>query len=359
MTMRVLLDGHVHVGAHRCIGPVMELADAAGIGRVNIVCSAGTPERSLETNAVALLAKALHPGRVYVFGGLQYRAGRETTPAELLRQVRALRAAGCDGMKMLEGKPTSRKRIPWRMDDPVYDLYYDFLEETAFPVVWHVADPDSFWDPARVSPSAKANGWDYTDGTFPSRGQLYGEVDKVLERHPRLKVIFAHFYFLSKEPERAAAFLERWPGVSFDITPGAEMYRNFSKDPALWREFFIRFQDRIVFGTDNMAPREPWDEARRGMLEKVVMMRRFLETADTFEGFCTAASRLVTGLGLPETVLRKIEQANFERYAGAAPRPLVREAALALAGETLAFARRDPAQAPLARELTEVLERFY
>lgn len=349
-----LVDAHIHLTSHRGIAPLLVLCDQIGIGRLNIVCVPGTPERSLECNGVALLAKALNPKRVYVFGGLHYRAGRETTADDLRRQAEALWSAGCDGMKMLEGKPTSRKRIPYRMDDPIYDPYYAFLEEQGIPLLWHVADPDSFWDPARISPSARANGWDYTDGTFPPREQLYGEVERVLEKHPRLRAVFGHFYFLSNDPERAEHFLKRWPAVGFDITPGAEMYRNFSKDPALWRAFFMRHQDRIVFGTDNVAPREPWEPARNGMADKVGMMRRFLETPDTFEGFCTATSRLVTGLGLPEPVLAKIYSGNFERLVGPTPRPLDVEAARRHVRQVLAFARQASGLAALVQELTEV-----
>jgi predicted TIM-barrel fold metal-dependent hydrolase len=349
-----LIDSHVHLTGHRGIAPLFELCRMTGIGRLNIVCVPGTPERSLACNAAGLLAKAMSPGTVTIFGGLHYRAGQETTAAALRRQAESLWAAGCDGMKMLEGKPTSRKRIPFRMDDPVYDPYYSFLEEARIPLVWHVADPDSFWDPARISPSAREQGWDYTDGTFPSREQLYGEVDRVLEKHPRLRAIFGHFYFLSTEPERAERFLDRWPGVSFDITPGSEMYRNFSRNPPFWREFFVRHQDRIVFGTDNVAPREPWGPARDGMADKVRMMRQFLETEGPFEGFGTATSRQVSGLGLPEPVLARIYAGNFLRIAGNTPRPLDREAARRLVVPTLDFARVTPGQEDLIRELTEI-----
>lgn len=350
-----LIDGHVHLLWHRGIGDLLELSQAAGIGRTNIVCAAGTPERSLSCNPAAMLAKALNPDTIFVFGGLRYGIGEPTTAEGLRRQAEELRAAGCDGMKMLEGKPTSRKRIPYRMDDPVYDEYYAFLQEAGIPIVWHVADPASFWDPALISESAKRNGWDYTDGSFPSREQLYGEVDRVLERFPRLRAIFAHFYFLSAEPDRAARFLDRWPAVSFDITPGAEMYRQFSKDPARWRAFFTAYQDRIVFGTDNMVPREPWPAARAGMLDKVGMMRRFLETPDTFEGFCTATSRWVTGLGLEPAVLEKIYSRNFERLAGTVPRALDMDVAMRHGRRVKAFAlRAGGPQAELLREMTEI-----
>ncbi len=348
------IDSHVHLGSHRVMDDLLELSQAAGLRRLNIVCVPGSPERSLNCNAVAMLAKARHPERVFVFGGLHYDAGLETTAKNLLRQAEELHAAGCDGIKMLEGKPSSRKRIPLTMDDPVYNLFYGFLQEAGIPVVSHVGDPASFWDPALISPSARQNGWDYTDGTFPARDALYAEIEAVLARFPRLRLVLAHFLFMSAEHERLEAFMRRWPNVSLDITPGAEMYRNFSKDTPLWRDFFSRHRHRIIFGTDNMAPREPWPPARAGMLDKVGMMRRFLETADTFEGFCTATVREVTGIGLDAAVTAPIYRGNFEKLAGTVPRPLDHDRAAAQASRVADFARRTPGQEPLLADMLEI-----
>ncbi len=353
-----IVDGHVHLINHHGIGDMLELSNAAGIERINIVCVPGTPERSLSSNSAALLAKGMHPASFYVFGGLVYNIGEPGTSEGFQRQAESLRAMGCDGIKMLEGKPTSRKRIPYRMDDPVYDRYYAFLQETGFPIVWHVADPGSFWDPARITEETKKNGWDYTDGTFPSKEQLYGEVDRVLERFPRLRVIFAHFYFLSNHLRRADQFLERWPNVSFDITPGSEMYRNFSRDPARWREFFIKYQDRIVFGTDNATPREPREKTMADMTDKIRMMRQFLETNERFEGFGCATSRHVTGIGLERDILEKIYVRNFERYAGSAPNPLQIEPALRHCREIREYARGAAGQESLYRELTDLEQKL-
>jgi predicted TIM-barrel fold metal-dependent hydrolase len=346
-----LIDAHVHLDTYRGVEELRELATTAGIDRYNIVCVAGTPERSLAVNSIALLAKARHPLTTTVFGGLQYGIGQPVTSVALRRQAERLWAAGCDGMKMLEGKPTSRKRIPFAMDDPVYDQYYGFLQEAGIPILWHVADPATFWDPHLVSATAKQQGWDYSDGSFPSREQLYGEVDRVLAKFPRLRVTFAHFYFLSNEPDRAESFLNRWPSVTFDITPGSEMYRNFSKAPDRWRAFFIKYQDRILFGTDNIAPVGARAVARGGMLDKIRMMRQFLETTGTFEGFCTATSRNVIGLGLPPETLTRIYHLNFERVAGATPRPLDLKVARQCGEPALQFARDQAGQAHQLEEL--------
>ncbi|NIN10780.1 MAG: amidohydrolase family protein, partial [Gemmatimonadales bacterium] len=190
----------------------------------------------LNQNPVALLVKALHPGRFYAFGGLHYKkvGGEHEDFAE---QARRLLQAGCDGMKMIEGKPTTRKALGHPLDDPMYDDYYAFMEQVGAPILFHVGDPRTFWDPELCPPMAKEHGWFYGDGSFPTLDQLYREQQSVLESFPDLRVIFAHFNFRSDDIAAARGLLDRRPQVSFDITPGGEMYVNFTEDPDLWRGF--------------------------------------------------------------------------------------------------------------------------
>jgi hypothetical protein len=54
------------------------------------------------------------------------------------------------------------------------------LEQEQFPVIFHVADPDVFWDRDGCPDWARAKGWDYSDGSYPSKEDLYGEVDTIL-----------------------------------------------------------------------------------------------------------------------------------------------------------------------------------
>jgi predicted TIM-barrel fold metal-dependent hydrolase len=161
----------------------------------------------------------------------------------------------------------------------------------------------------------------------------------VLQRHPRLKIIFAHFYFLSADLQRAAEFLDAHPSVCFDLTPGVEMYVNFARDVEAARGFFIQYQDRLVYGTDIGAAavqRDPsqgldWDDS----LGRALIVRRFLETDGPFsapEGIghdLGMDSQGFHGIALPSEALEKIYHANFERLFGPAPASLDRGAALA------------------------------
>jgi predicted TIM-barrel fold metal-dependent hydrolase len=281
---------------------------------------------NVNDNPAAFVAKAEFPNRFYVFAGLDhpspFTAGAASTPP-LAEQVDRLLALGADGVKMIETKPDYRKSVDVPVDSKYYKDYFRRLEGTGLPILWHVADPEEFWDQERTPNWAKVQGWDYDD-TFISYQRLYEEVERVLERHPQLKVIFAHFFFLSANLQRAGEIFDRHPGVHFDLAPGIELLYNLSKDPAAAREFFIKYSDRILYGTDITSGQNP-DEARI----RAGIIKRWLETDEEYrlpEGadflLGPPEDGVIRGLRLPADALENIYHANFDRLAGAAPRPL-------------------------------------
>lgn len=349
------IDGHVHQESIPGIDDMLRIMNDCGLSAVSIVSTPSRRPAHLTGNPVALLTKALHPERFFVFGGLNYCSPAGVTKQELARQAEQLIAAGCDGIKMIEGKPTARKATGLALDAEVYDGYYGFLQEHRIPLTFHVSDPETWWDPnlAPVIVKEKDQGyWNKPD--ILSKEELYAEAEGVLKKFPDLPVIFAHFFFLSDFPDRAAATLDRWPAISFDLAPGPEMYRNFSKCPEVWRDFFIKHQDRIVFGTDNITP-EPNPEARHKVkVDKTRWIYRFLETDDTFEGM----GGTLRGLKLPENALAKICAGNYQRLAGQKPKATNLPKTIALARSSLDIMAADKNAATAQTELKEILRRL-
>jgi len=303
--VRDLIDGHTHLTTFESIERFEVIRDTAGLSGIAFAC---LQLMQPHANVLALLAKALRPADTWVLGGLDHAApGHEETGLDFAGQARRLRALGADGMKMIEGKPNARRDTGLALDAAEYHEYYRYLEQEGIPLLFHVADPETFWSAETAPQFAKQNNWLYADPSFCSKETLYAESCRVVEQFPRLNVVFAHFYFLSADLPRAAAFLDAHPRVCFDITPGTEMYYHFSAQAASWREFFVRYQDRILFGTDNMAQDAA---AFSWSLENVVRIRGFLETAEAFSG---------AGLALPADVLDRIYAGNFRRVFGARP----------------------------------------
>ena len=289
-----------------------------------------------------LFMKARHPDWAYVFAGLNHAQrlsdGKAVTPS-LAAQVEEFVAMGCDGIKMIEGKPTSRQVMDVPVTDPYFAEYWAKVAELDLPIVWHVNDPEEFWDPELTPGWAKERNWGYGPEDV-QKETLYAEVDEVLARHPRLRVVFAHFYFLSADLPRAARFLARHPTVSFDLAPGIEMLYNISRDPEAGREFFMRHADRIVFGIDQFSKLTP-EQARF----RAGIVYRWLETDDTFRvpdgaDFLLGPPEdgVIRGMALPDDVLTRIYRANITCLAGDRPEPLHVPTAIAVCERLSAIA---------------------
>lgn len=307
-----IIDGHVHFVHPECLEEILAIWDESGCRRANLVCIPN-PDGTTH-NPAALYFKELYPERIFVSAALEYLpalANPARAPEILAEQVRALRPRGFDGLKLIEGKPESRRHLPQALDGPLYAQMWSAIEEEEIPVVFHVADPDEFWDPNACPDWARLAGWDYSAGGVPTKEELYAEVDHILALHPRLKLILAHFYFLSTQLERASRFLDAHPGVCFDITPHTGMYHDFSLRPEEARRFFLRYQDRILYGTDlDTRTLKRGDAANAFMRSIPFLVRSFLETQGEF---ALPNGAKYHGLGLPIDVLHKIYHGNFER----------------------------------------------
>ena len=88
---------------------------------------------------------------------------------------------------------------------------------------------------------------------MPTLGSLRDEAMRVIERHPGLDIVLCHFFFMADDIDRADALLSAHPKVKLDLTPGSEMYYHFSRDPDAWSDFFNRYNERILFGSDSVV----------------------------------------------------------------------------------------------------------
>ncbi len=335
-----LLDCHIHYGSPAFRQGLISILAQEGVQKFNIVCTPHRTRLSLVPDALHL--KALHPQSAYIFGGLDISPlfmDPANCGAHFAGYLDTLVKMGCDGVKMIEGKPDMRKTLPIPpFDSPAYIPYWEKLASMGLPLLFHVNDPEEFWDPLRIPDWARQRGWFYGDGSFIDYETQYSEVLNVLRRHPQLKVIFAHFFFLSADLKRLAGYLEEFPNMHIDLTPGIEMYANFGCNLAAARDFFIKFQDRILFGTDIgskalLATPEAGIEPEESHA-RVSLVRRFLEgegpfLPDSDKGYLFGRfDRPLQGIYLPDEILEKIYRLNFEKLAGEKPRRLDRAAIL-------------------------------
>lgn len=350
-----VVDSHVHLRDIAEIDDLVEHCRKIGFARMNLACYANS--EAVNENASGFAAAARYPDVFTMFAGLDhstYWSKGKTVAPTFPEQVDTLRKIGARGIKMLETKPTSRQDLPIAIDDDYFEPFFAAVEENGMPMLWHAADPEEFWDAEKTPEWAASRGWGYDETDVPKE-TLYAEVERVLARHPRMNVILAHFYFLSADLPRAAAFLDTHDRVLIDLAPGIEMLHNCSTDPAASREFFCRYAEQIVYGTD-IASSQTQTEA----YVRADLVRRWLETDEVFvvpeeADFLLggAGDGKIVGMALPTDVLEQIYAANFERLIGPEPSQIDTAAAEAecrrLAGIVAAKAGKAESETEAAR----------
>lgn len=322
-----VIDSHWHLYIYqdaqgRDFRTVMdEFQKENGLDAVNICAIPVYGGLGPAQNILAALYK-LHNPAAYAYGGLVYPVCPFQMPMpagmEPLEQYKELMAIGFDGIKMLETKPTEQKAYGMRIDDQYYDSFFGAAEADGTHMIWHVADPDTFWDLERIPKVFLERGWYYGDGTYLSYEDTYQQVFNVLDRHPDLPVTFAHFFFYADKPEALAAVFAKYPGTSVDVTPGSEMYAAFRDNRDFYRDFFIKYADRILYGTDTSVKGDDMTRfAQRGHA-----VRDFLST-DRAVQVLQVPTR---GIDLPEDVQRKILGDNLQKLAGEQPKSIDKKA---------------------------------
>ena len=257
-------------------------------------------------NVKGLFLKKAFAPNAYAYASLEhpYYEISDLERSDLyLKQAQEYYAAGFDGMKMLEGQPNVHRALKIALDSPVYDAYYSFLEEKGIPLTMHIANPAPNWETLY-------------DDTFASKEQITKEMFGVMKKHPKLKLALAHFGFMSYNIKEAEAFMA-YENTMFDLTPGGEQLIEMRKSWEQWEAFFEKYQDRIIYGTDQYAFPYGKDEQtwKLHYHRRPDLIRNFFETDEEF----TYSAKNVTqlkGVKLDKGILEKIYRKNVMALLG-------------------------------------------
>ncbi len=305
-------DCHVHIEEDYRPESAVKLLDTLKSCGVTNVCLLGIPMISTAENLVCLYQKDTYKSLdIAAFAGLYQSAYTEygCEPYEL--QLEKALAMGFDGIKFLEEKPNYRKAVGKGINHSDYDAMFELAEKKNVPVLIHCSDPRNFWTEefARTHPDIVKRGWFFGDGTYNTYEQLHDETLERIAKHPGIRFVLAHFFFVSDNKDFAVKVMEQYPNVSFDLTPGGEMYLSFSEDIDFWHDFFIKYQDRILFGTDSNAYKDFNDK-----LNELVYTALSHDKSDFH--MPTWGDYDIKGLELPEKVIEKICYGNYAKFIG-------------------------------------------
>jgi predicted TIM-barrel fold metal-dependent hydrolase len=205
-----------------------------------------------------------------------------------------------------------------RIDDRRFDPMWDAVASFNMPVAIHSSDPEAFflpvdrfnerWEELNAHPN-----WSFHGRDFPTNRELQEARRNVMRRHPRTQFVCLHVAD-SEDLPYVSECLNSHPNMHVEI---AARIGELGRQPRAAYRFIEKYQDRIMFGTDaipggNDTPQQVFND------QLYEIYYRFLETEDEYFDYAPAAIPpqgrwRIYGLGLPESILRKIYFENAAR----------------------------------------------
>ena len=283
--------------------------------RVMVNASGGSGDRL--ASQIAAVGASRYRDRFVMFTNLDLRNVGPGSGARIAAQLEADIKAGAVGVGEigkgfgLSARKTDGSRL--KLDDPELDPVWETAARLKIPVFIHVADPQEFFEPLdfqneRWLEMALFSGRRYNDRSrFPAFEELMGERDRLFARHPRTIWVLAHLGWHANDLARLGRMFDSLPNLHAEV--GAILY-DLGRQPRTAREFFIKYQDRLLFGKDSFQP------------DEYPYYWRVFETNDEYFDYYRDyhAFWKLYGMGLPDSVLKKIYYENALKIVPGIPR---------------------------------------
>ncbi len=294
--------------------------------------------------------QAKYPDRFITVANLDYSGIDEPDfPQKAVAQLEEAYKMGARALKVwrnlgLMVRDSKGKLV--RIDDPRLDGVWERAGELKMPVIMHIADPTAFWKPVdehneryeelQAHLTKKAQKWtmfgprfDALTGTwykislirhperlyyhsdfnwsgdyYPTKEELIAQRDRVIARHPNTLFIGAHMGYQADDLAFVAKELDRFPNYYVELS---HVVNELGRQPFTARKFFIKYQDRILFGLDGKTETDAYAASFR-----------FLETRDEYFDYPRYhwnrfGRWKIYGIFLPDSVLKKIYAENAEK----------------------------------------------
>ncbi|HGY55325.1 MAG TPA: hypothetical protein ENK44_06480 [Caldithrix abyssi] len=228
-----------------------------------------------------------------------------------------------------------------QVDDPMFEPIFKFISDQGKTLIAHIGEPIQAWMPtypiSKDRPGVywakhpQFSFWDKPD--LPSFSEIMAARDHIIARNPNLRFVGAHLGSLEFDVNEIEKRLEKYPNFAVEI--GGRMRYLMWQARGKVREFFIKYQDRIMYGTDLAAGDFRWDGKKgRKSSEKEIeknlqrlhyrhnLFFRYLATDDEIpwgnyiigDHALPEPTYTVKGLALPKEVLKKIFYDNAVKW---------------------------------------------
>lgn len=215
------------------------------------------------------------------------------------------------------------------MDDPFMAPLYECLLKHRKTLLVHISEPWQRWPQSRRMPiglyGRSPDRWpledEYGAVDFPGPAEQIAAQNRVLAKYPELRVVGAHFGGIEHDVRELAKQLDQFPNFAVDTSARRrDLALQALKDRDTVREFFIRHQDRVLWGMDQGTGKNVLSSISSA--QSIGDTVRCLRDGYAFECNLYEKSGTVTvdqfedipGLALPEEVLQKLYVDNARAW---------------------------------------------
>jgi predicted TIM-barrel fold metal-dependent hydrolase len=249
--------------------------------------------------------KGRYPERFAVFANVNFSGIDEPGWGDrAAKQLEEDVRNGAQGLKFFKnfGMDVKDKNGRVHVDDPRLDPIFETCARLKLPVLIHTAEPKQFFDPIdkyneRWLELKQIPGRARPPDRYPSWETLMTEQHNLFARHPKTIFIAAHLDWLGGNLAELSRLMDQLPNMYTEL--GAVL-AEIGRQPRTGREFFIKYQDRILMGKDSWNPTE------------YQTYFRVFETADEYFDYYRKRHAFwkMYGLDLPDDVLKKVYYKN-------------------------------------------------
>ncbi len=311
-----VIDIHSHQPTEMSDADFAKVVAGMDANNLRLLINASGASGDRLAREVAALKASRFQARMAPFAEVDFRNVGPGWGAKAAAQLEADVKAGARGLgeisKALGLRIRKADGSRLRIDDPELDPVWAAAGRLGIPVLIHTAEPQEFFEPIDVQNErwlelALFRDRRYPAGEFPRFEELMAERNRMFKKHPKTTFIAAHFAYHGNDLARMAALFDEMPNVHTEV--GAVL-AELGRQPRAAHAFFVKYQDRILFGKDNYQP------------DEFPYYWRVFETSDEYFDYYRDyhAFWKLYGLELPDDVLKKLYYKNALRIVPGLPK---------------------------------------
>ena len=320
------IDSHIHIGSDD--GVFEEQASADNFILITLNVDHGDSSSIRKQFDYAVLSAQKHPGKVFFGPTFLFDTagwGTEEWSKKIITQLESDISAGAIAVKIWKNigmtvRDGSGKFI--MVDDPGIDAVFNFIKSKNIPVTGHLGEPRNCWLPLEEMTVSSDSSYFaehpqyhmFLHPEYPSYEDQIKARDNFLERNPDMTFIGCHLGSLEWNVDSLALRLDKYPKMAVDISARTcHLQHQSAKDRERVRDFCIKYQDRLLYGTDvSYGGSDDTDGFKTRMHNEWMEDWKYFATDTEMTSPLFAGS--FKGLQLPKEVVDKLYRENAVKW---------------------------------------------